>query len=217
MNHDDRSDRDVRPRRRWGAYAAGLSAAAGTALAAAMIPAAPAFADPTDDALPALQFSEEKILNGDITTLFGDLHDPSLAAPDIQVTDSLLGLLPGGVNGTDGIEVETLLVNDVYNPLIDALGGGGMRMLDATAGEAVPAAMSREPEEKILNGDITTFYNDIHDPSLAGPDIQLTDSLLGLLPGGGNGTDAVEVETLLVTDIYTPLIELLGGGGMMAF
>jgi hypothetical protein len=217
MNHDDRSDRDVRPRRRWGAYAAGLSAAAGTALAAAMIPAAPAFADPTDDALPALQFSEEKILNGDITTLFGDLHDPSLAAPDIQVTDSLLGLLPGGVNGTDGIEVETLLVNDVYNPLIDALGGGGMRMLDATAADAEPAARPPITEEAILNNDITTFYKDINDPSLAGPDIQFTDSLLGLLPGGAGGTDAVEVETLLVTDIYTPLIELLGGGGMMAF
>jgi hypothetical protein len=61
------------------------------------------------------------------------------------------------------------------------------------------------------------LFDDLHDPSGAGPDIQFTDFLLGLLPGGGNGTDGVEVEGLLVTDIYTPLIELVGGGGMMAF
>jgi hypothetical protein len=45
-----------------------------------------------------------------------------------------------------------------------------------------------------------------------------TDSLLGLLPGGAStGTDAIEVETFLVNDIYTPLIDAFGGGGMMAF
>ncbi len=210
MNHDDRSDRNVRPRRRWGAYAAGLSAAVGAALAAAMIPAAPAFADPTDDALPALQVSEEKILNTDIVALFDALKDPSAAGPDIQFTDYLLGLLPGGGGGTDATEVETLLVNDIYTPLIDALGGGGMRMLDAAAADAVPAA--KVTEELVLNRDITTLAGEIRDPSLAGPDIQFTDYLLGLLPGGGGGTDAIEVETLLVTDIYTPLIDALGGG-----
>jgi hypothetical protein len=126
MNNDDRSDRDVHPRRRWGAYAAGLSAAVGAALAAAMIPAAPAFADPTDDALPALQLNEDAILQNDITAFFGDINDPSLATPDIQFTDFLLGLLPGGVNGTDAIDVETVLVNDIYTPLIDAFGGSGM-------------------------------------------------------------------------------------------
>ncbi|MDT5278428.1 MAG: hypothetical protein QOG95_5360 [Mycobacterium sp.] len=220
MNNDDRSDRDVHPRRRWGAYAAGLSAAVGAALAAAMIPAAPAFADPAGDAVaaaagdavPALaKQTEEGILNGEITTFYGDIHDPSLAGPDIQFTDYLLGLLPGGGTGTDATGVETFLVTDVYTPLIDAF-GGGERTLDAAA------AISREPEDAILNNDITTFYGDIHDPSLAGPDIQFTDFLLGLLPGGVNGTDAIDVETVLVNDIYTPLIELLGGGGgMMMF
>jgi hypothetical protein len=133
MNHDDPSDRDIRPRRRRGAYAAGLSAAVGAALAAAMIPAAPAFADPTDDtvaaaageAVPALaHLNEEAILNNDITTFYNDINDPFLAGPDIQFTDYLLGLLPGGGNGTDAIEVETFLVNDIYTPLIDAFGGG---------------------------------------------------------------------------------------------
>jgi hypothetical protein len=54
MNHHDRGDHDVfQRRRRRGVYAAVLSAAAGAALAAAMIPAAPAFADPADDAVGA--------------------------------------------------------------------------------------------------------------------------------------------------------------------
>ena len=70
---------------------------------------------------------------------------------------------------------------------------------------AVPLASAAPPEESRWL------------QSLATPDIQFTDSLLGLLPGGGNGTDAVEVETFLVNDIYTPLIDALGGGGMMAF
>jgi hypothetical protein len=224
MNQDDRSDRDVRPRRRRGAYAAGLSAAVGAALAAAMIPTATAFADPSDDAIAAaagdaapaaLQRSEEAILNGDITRFFGDIHDPSLAGPDIQLTDSLLSLLPGGVNGTDAMEAETFLVTDVYTPLIDAVGGGGMQAFDAAAGEAVPAAM-RQSEEAVVNGDITTLADDIHDPSAAGPGIQFADFVFSLAPGGADGTTGIAAETFVATDVLTPLIDALGGG-MMAF
>jgi hypothetical protein len=45
--------------------------------------------------------------------------------------------------------------------------------------------------------------------------------LFGLLPGGVNGTDGMEVETLLASDLYVPAIDLLetllGGGGMLSF
>jgi len=219
MNNHDRSDRDVRQRRRRrGAYAAGLSAAVGVALAAAMIPAAPAFADPTDDVLVIGPGGEETILNEEIIGLFGGINDPSAGALDVQVTDSLLGLLPGGGHGTDATEVETLLVNDLYTPLIDAL-GGGERMLDVTAADAVPAKQIQTPDG-ILDKDISILFGEINDPSGGGLDVQVTDTLLGLLPGGVNGTDGIEVETLLANDVYTPAIDLVGtllGGGGAAF
>jgi hypothetical protein len=205
MSNDDRSDRDVHPCRRWGACAAGLSAAVGTALAAAMIPAAPAFADPTDDAVPAITAPyEETILNDEITTLFGGINDPDAGALDVQVTDSLLGLLPGGGHGTDATEVETLLVNGLYTPVLDALGA-----LDGAAPGAVPAGGMNPSPDGILNQDIIVLFDDLQVPSLAGPDTEVTDSLLGLLPGGVTGTDGVEVETLLANDLYNPAIDLL--------
>jgi hypothetical protein len=235
MNNDDRSDRDVRPRRRWGAYAAGLSAAVGAALAAAMIPAAPAFADPTDyavaaaagDAVPALatKLPEETILNNDITTLFDDLQAPFGGYLDIQLTDYLISLLPGGATGTDGVDVETFLASQAYTPAIELLdtllGGGGMQAFDAAAADAVPAARAPIPEETILNNDITTLFDDLQAPFGGYLDISLTDYLISLLPGGATGTDGVEVETFLASQAYTPAIELLdtilGGGGMMMF
>jgi hypothetical protein len=73
MNHSD-----PRKRRRGGAYAAVLSAT----LAAAMIPVAPAFADPTDDAVGAAAISGgglEKLADYDVYNYF-DAHDGSLAA-----------------------------------------------------------------------------------------------------------------------------------------
>jgi hypothetical protein len=141
LNTHAHSDRDVCPRRRRrGAYAAVLSAAAGAALAAAMIPAAPAKADTTDDAIGAAAAAdavpakvaptEDAILDKEILTLFNDVHDPSLGTGDVDLTTELLSLLPGGVNGADGIEVETLLASDLYTPALDLvetlLGGGGM-------------------------------------------------------------------------------------------
>jgi hypothetical protein len=230
MNKDHRSDRDVcQRRRRRGAYAAVLSAAAGAALAAAMIPAPLAYADTTDDAIGAAAAGDsvsditsrtpESIANGDVIALDDDLGLKFLAGPENGLLDSIYASLPGGADGTLGIDAETTVANLATDGINLLDGGGGMRMLDAAAADAEPAAAKPPPitEEAVLNNHITTLFDDLHDPSGAGPDIQFTDFLLGLLPGGGNGTDGVEVEGLLVTDIYTPLIELVGGGGMMAF
>jgi hypothetical protein len=221
MNNHDRSDRDIcQRRRRRGAYAAVLSAAVGAGLAAAMIPAAPAFADPAGDAAAAAagdavpaamsRGGEEATLNNDISTLFDDLHLSFLAGPDVQTTDFLLGLLPGGAGGTDAVAEETALVTDI-TPLLDEFGGGGMKMFDAAAADAA-LVIGRPTEEAVLNNDITTYFDDLHLPFLAGPDVQTTDFLLGLLPGGVNGTDAVAEETALVADI-TPVLDAFGGGG----
>ena len=135
MNNDHRRDGDVcQRRRRRGAYAAVLSAAVGAALATAMIPAPLASADTTDDAVAAAvagdsvsdaigRETEEAILHGDITRFDDDLGLKFLANPDIQLTDSLLGILPGGANGMEAVEVETFAVNDLLTPWIDALAG----------------------------------------------------------------------------------------------
>jgi hypothetical protein len=112
MKQDDRSQN-----RRWGALA-GLSAAAGAALAAAMIPAAPAFADPTDDAVAAAAITgggggttetEDQILGSDVIADAGG--SGSTANLDEAAINTALGLFPGGVNGTDATGVETFLVD----------------------------------------------------------------------------------------------------------
>lgn len=77
MNHDDRS-----LRRRLGARTAAACVAVGAALAVTMIPAAPAFADPADDAVGAAAISGgglEKLADSDLYNYF-DVHDGSMAA-----------------------------------------------------------------------------------------------------------------------------------------
>jgi hypothetical protein len=228
MNNDHRRDGDVcQRRRRRGAYAAVLGAAVGAALAAPLIAPALALADATDDAVAAAvagdsvsdaarqPVTEFATLNRDIVTLDGDLGLKFLANPDVQLTDSLLGLLPGGATGTDATEVETFLVNDFYDPLIADFGGGS----SSIAADAVSDVTKQPaPELGTLNHDITIVDDDLGLKFLANPEIQFTDSLLGLYPGGAEGTLATEVETFLVNDFYNPLIDIVGGGGgMMAF
>jgi hypothetical protein len=227
MNNDHRRDGDVcQRRRRRGAYAAVLGAAVGAALAAPLIAPALAFADTTDDAVAAAAAgdvvsdalrgqTELGTLNHDITIFDGDLGLKFLANPDVQLTDSLLGLLPGGATGTDATEVETFLVNDFYDPLIADFGGGS----SSIAADAVSDVTKQPaPELGTLNHDITIVDDDLGLKFLANPEIQFTDSLLGLYPGGAEGTLATEVETFLVNDFYNPLIDIVGGGGgMMAF
>jgi hypothetical protein len=233
MNKDHRSDRDVcQRRRRRGAYAAVLSAAAGAALAAAMIPAPLAYADTTDDAIGAaaagdsvsdaiMRQTEETIANGAITKLDGDLGLASFAGPENGILDSFYAFLPGGADGTLGIDAETTVANLATDGINLLDGGGGMRMLDAAAADAVPALAKPIPEDEILDKEILTLFNDLRAPALGTGDVDFTTELLSLLPGGVNGADGVEVETLLASDLYTPALNLvdtlLGIGGGMAF
>jgi hypothetical protein len=101
MNHDDPSQR-----RRWGALA-GLSAAAGAALAVGLIPVAPAFADPTDAAVSAVVPTSEETLVDNMVLADGGTNGPA----DATAINAAFGEFPGGVHGTDATLLETDLVN----------------------------------------------------------------------------------------------------------
>lgn len=106
MNQDD-----PRQRRRWGAFA-GLSAAAGAALAAAMIPAAPAFAEPADDAVGASAVGGGSELQAlDKLVIYDAGGNGATANFDEAAINAALSDFPGGLKGADAIGEETFLVD----------------------------------------------------------------------------------------------------------
>jgi hypothetical protein len=154
MNHDDRSDRDVcQRRRRRGAYAAVLSAAAGAALAAAMIPAAPAFADPADDAV-------------------GAATNVTIAPPtELQALD-LLVIADGGTPGDEN-DINTALIDYPYPPTPAAA-----PIDDSAAAAASPSGSAVEEAFLIAHpADLTAVVSfDTHDAFLGTGVLALLDA-----------------------------------------
>jgi hypothetical protein len=129
MNPDGRSQR----RRRRGAYAAVLSAAAGAALAAAMIPAAPAFADALGaaticsgecqtDAAYQTYFAPDYVKPGDVMSA-GGVMPPSYESVVETHTNGFLGLI-GSVNASWETEMESDL-STMFTTFSPTPGGGG--------------------------------------------------------------------------------------------
>jgi hypothetical protein len=237
MNHEDRSQR-----RRWGALTV-LSAAAGAAVAAATIPAAPAFASPGDDAAAAAVSDLVKAptdlakMDTAITTYFEDL------SPEQRLYD-VIGTAGGGSDaGEQAVSQENATILDIfgstssqgamsfenmitgyYDSLIGLLGGGGGITADA-------AAIMKQPELVLMNDAITTYFDDLS------PEKRMVD-FIGIGTGGGGsdaGAQAVAQEDATIVDIfgnttspgavgfetgiqdyYVMLNDLLGGGGIYA-
>jgi hypothetical protein len=103
MNQDDRSRR-----RRRGASA--FAAAVGATLAAAMIPVAPAFAEPADDAVSAAAVGGfgccEKLADADVFNYF-DAHDgPEVAKLAVETLNAdLAGLSNPGATALEELAI----------------------------------------------------------------------------------------------------------------
>ena len=99
---------DRRRRRGWGAIA-GLSAAVGAALAAAIIPAGVAFADSIIVDEQTLNNAEMYFLDHDAGLYLTEQQVAALVTTDKNLTDSFLGQLPGGPTGYLGETFEKVL------------------------------------------------------------------------------------------------------------
>jgi hypothetical protein len=133
MNQNNRS-----ARRRWGVFA-GLGAAAGAAVAAALIPAAPAFADPVDaavvgggavgkqlDALIIADTGGGPNFNPDVDAIYAGVNIYSDGNPEGELlTETFLVNHPGDVLAL----VDT---DNLFSSLPGALGQDGLAGMDAS-------------------------------------------------------------------------------------
>jgi hypothetical protein len=190
MNHDDRSDDDACPRRRpRGAHVAGVGTAVGAALAAAMIPAAVAYADPNTGAPVTSGGSgmEQTAMDNAASAFLGrEDISTSLATSDVWHLNNFIGELPGGASGQLGTVMEESLASifeDFGTPTSGLKGSG---------------------EEASLNNVFSNFLaqEDIS-TRLATIDVTYLDDFLGQLPGGAHGAVGIAFEMDLANDIAT--------------
>jgi hypothetical protein len=218
MNQYDRSRL-----RRWGTFT-GLSAAAGAALAAALIPAAPAFASPGDDAVGAaadaaagMKVNEEAVMDKTIEAYFSDLAPHRVAEAEItglpggspdpgdlavaQENATILDIF-GNAASPGAVGFETGITN-YYDLLIDLLPGSNEKSLAAAtvgaqaASEAVPA-LTKLNEEAVMDKTIDTYFGD-----LSAPERLAEAEFMGISGGSPDlGDLAVAQENATIVDIF---------------